>query len=409
MPRILVRFQDEELTLEVPEDRLIAAWLGPGDSSDRDDARRLAKALEEPRDFPPLRQAVVPGDRVVIPVGPGVPNITSFIQVVYEVLRESGVEAGDLTILAANGRDDWLHAELPAGVVFRTHDPDDQAQIAYLATTAEGRRIYLNRLLTDADFVLPIGGLVHDPIRGSLGPWSAVFPAMSDAETLREFHASAGRAGPDAVPGLDVESPTLREASEVCWLLGCQFQIGVVPAVSGVWDVVAGLGTSVMRDGIEALEKAWGSRVESRAELVILGIGRPGTPTTIEDLARGLATARRLARRGGKIVILSRTRGDFGPAMNASRGLESPREMLAALRGLEDSPDYLVARQFAASLAWADLYLHSDLDRDVVEEFSIVPLDRPEEAARLAALSGSCIVVSQGDRTHASVTGEANS
>ena len=54
----------------------------------------------------------------------------------------------------------------PAGVTFRTHDPDDRANLAYLATTAGGRRVYLDRDLTDADFVLPVGRLAYDPLLG---------------------------------------------------------------------------------------------------------------------------------------------------------------------------------------------------------------------------------------------------
>jgi hypothetical protein len=83
--------------------------------------------------------------------------------------------------------------------------------------------------------------------------------------------------------------------------------------------------------------------------------------------------------------------------------MDSPREGLRALRGLEGEPDYLAASRLAESLAWADLYLLSDLDRDTVDDLSIVPLDRPEEASRLAALSESYTVLSQGDRTHATV------
>ncbi len=65
------------------------------------------------------------------------------------------------------------------------HDPDDRAQIAYLASTKEGRRVYLNRLLTDADVVVPVGRLGYDPILGFRGPWSLLFPGLSDRETLR--------------------------------------------------------------------------------------------------------------------------------------------------------------------------------------------------------------------------------
>ena len=56
-------------------------------------------------------------------------------------------------------------------------------------------------------------------------------------------------------------------------------------------------------------------------------------------------------------------------------------------------------------LAWADVYLLSGLDREIVEDLSMVPLDHVDEARRLVAKSPSVIVVSQADLTRATVQG----
>ncbi len=55
------------------------------------------------------------------------------------------------------------------------------------------------------------------------------------------------------------------------------------------------------------------------------------------------------------------------------------------------------------------MFLASALDSDTVEGLSIVPLERPEQARRLAAASGSVTLVSRAELTHAEVTdGEAD-
>ncbi|MHC5540659.1 lactate racemase domain-containing protein, partial [Singulisphaera rosea] len=115
----------------------------------------------------------------------------------------------------------------------------------------------------------------------------------------------------------------------------------------------------------------------------------------------------RLVRRGGKIVALSRAGGTLGPAMQRLVGLDDPRNGKSALRGHEDDPDYSIAKQLAHSLAWADIYLLSTLERDVAEELGMIPLDRAEEARRLVASSASCLVVSHAELTRPDLADES--
>jgi hypothetical protein len=365
----------------------------------------LADALEHPRDYPPLRQAVVPGDRVVIALGDDVPDAAAVLGAVCEVFRAAGVDPESVTVLTDAEPRAGLSQAVPGGVTFRRHDPEDRANLAYLATTAAGRRVYLDRALTDADFVLPVGRLAYDPVLGYRGPWGVIFPGLSDAETRRTVRAGAGD---DHPPDPRRPRPVLAESAEVSWLLGSQFQVGLVAGVTGVVGVVAGLSATVLDQGVRAVEEAWAFRTGERAELVIAGIGRPGDPSGIDDVARGLATASRLVTRGGKIVVLSRAGGPIGPAVRRLFQADDPRAAAAALKGHESDSDYPAARQISRALAWADVYLLSALERDDVEDLAMIALDRPEEARRLAAVSGSCLVVSQADLAHAHVAGESD-
>jgi hypothetical protein len=400
--QVEVSFQGERLELDVPEGRLVAAWRGPAGVDTARVPGLLARALEEPRGFPPLRQAVVPGDRVVIALGAGVPEPSAVLEAVCQTLASGGVDRADMTVLTDPEPGSGEGLVVPDGVTLRRHAPDDRGEIAYLASTAEGRRVYLNRLLTDADFVLPVGRLGYEPVLGYGGPWGVIFPGLSDAETRQAFRALESVEPPDRRH----PRPALKESAEVSWLLGSQFQLGLVAGVTGMTEVVAGLNTTVFDEGSRAVDRAWGFRADSRAELVVVGIGRPGERSGIADLARGLTTATRLVQRGGKVVALSRAGGPLGPAVTRLLDLDDPRAGLSALKGQESAPDFAPARQLAAAVAWADVYLFSALDPDAVEGLSIIALDRPDEARRLAATSGSVVVVSQADQARARVSGE---
>ena len=150
------------------------------------------------------------------------------------------------------------------------------------------------------------------------------------------------------------------------------------PGRTGLLEVVAGRETSVRDRGIESLERHWTFRAPARAELVVAGVGRPGTSATLEDLADALATAMRLVQHGGKIILLSRASGPIGPALRRLMEVEDPKNAAAALRGHEAFEDYRVARRLARALAWADLFVYSALEPQIVEE----PRHRPPRTTR---------------------------
>jgi hypothetical protein len=119
-----------------------------------------------------------------------------------------------------------------------------------------------------------------------------------------------------------------------------------------------------------------------------------------------LASACRLVQRGGKIVVLSRAAGPLGPNVQRLRDAGDPKKGLTALRGHESEVDSVAARQLAQAANWADIYLLSALGADVSEDLSLFPLDRPEEARRLVASTGSCLVVSHAELTRCAVADE---
>ena len=162
MTQVSVEYHDEQLDFEVPEPSIVGVWRGPAGLGPREQLSALVHGLENPRNFPPLRQAVVPGDRVVIAWDPTIGEAGPVLETLAELFKAAGVEDGDLTVLTPpRGRENLVEVLLQGTKVI-VHDPDDRSQLAYLATTKQGRRVYLNRLLTDADLVVPVGRLGFD-------------------------------------------------------------------------------------------------------------------------------------------------------------------------------------------------------------------------------------------------------
>ena len=327
---VTVDFQGESLEFEIPEERVVGDWRGPEGMDAAETTAAVLQALESPRDFPPLRQLLVPGDRVAIAFDPTIPEAGRVLRALVEVLEGAGVDPDGLTIVMSSpssAEGNPLTSSIGRVVV---HDPDDRTQIAYLATTKEGRRVYLNRLLTDADVVVPVGRLGYDPIVGFRGPWSLMFPGLSDRETLRALRDRSRRLSGEG--GNDPDPAVLDESLEVSWLLGTQFFLGIVPAERGPFEVVAGRNAAVRERGIEVLQRSWTLKAPSRAELVVAAVGGPDSSGSLEDLAAALETATRLVQHGGKIVVLSRVSGSIGPALQRLKAADDPRAAADVLR-----------------------------------------------------------------------------
>jgi lactate racemase len=399
MMHVTVDYQDERLELDIPAERIVATWSAPVGLDRAGELAAIRDALEAPTDFPPLGRMIVPGDRVTIAFDTMIAQPQPILEVIFQTLKNAGVEAEDMTVLAPSPAGVRLENALWAGSTLVVHDPRDRSQLAYLAATKLGRRIYLNRALTDADVVIPVGRLGFDPITGYRGPWSLIFPESSELATI---DAQRGRFR-DEVDELTASraSASLDESFEVSWLLGSQFHVGVVPGHSGLVGVVAGREQAVRERGIARLESTWNFNALERAEMVVVGIGGPDLPATIDDLALGLATASRLVQHGGKIVALSRAQGTIGPAVSRLNDIDDPKQRTAALRGHECDDDFVTARRLAQALAWADVFVLSELTPDVVESLSIAVLDNAEQARRLVARSGSCSFVSRAELTRA--------
>ena len=393
--RIEVVGRDGPYTFEVGDDRVIGHGNGPAEGAGLADvAASTREALAGPVDFPSLVLAIVPEDHLAIAADPGMPGLDDVLVALVETARAAG--AGRITVVATGpgprvGPDD--------GVEWVVHDPSDRNAVAYLASTSEGHRVYLNRILTDADIVVPVGAIGHDPALGHSGPWSTLYPGMGDRDARARFRSLAVEDPPDH----DRPRPGFAESVEVSWLLGSQFQVGLVQGASAPIAVVAGLDTSVRVRGPAAVDAAWSLAFPDRADLVVVAVGSPGRPSTIDDLSLGLATAARAARRGGKIVAFARVDDEPGAALGRLAKSEGTRAGLASLRGLEAEPDYLAARRVAAAVAWADVYLHANLDADLVDDLGMIAVDRPEDARKLADRAPSSIFIGQADRARVAI------
>lgn len=370
-------------------------------------AELCRRSLAEPLGYPEITRCVVPGDRVVIAVDPETPFVIDAICAVCEQLQTVPDGGVQMTLLLPDDPEkqswSWLLEQLPVHVLehftVHIHNPSDQTVISYLASSANGERIYLNHLLTDADLIVSIGFIAFDSLLGFRGTSSSLFPAFSDLET-RQGHHSQGH--PELSP--DQQRVYRELVDEVGWLLGTQFTIQVVPGTAlHPAAILAGMPDIVMERGRELVNEVWRVSLEEPADAIVLTVPG-GTPFGWKQLGNALEQASSLVSQGGRIIAIADLAEPHGPAATLLRRSQEPDDLLKPLRR-EPTADAIEIAQLINALRRARVYLFSRLAPEIVEEMGMIPVASSEELRRLVSTITNCRIIPFANYTWCEIEG----
>ena len=384
------------IELDVPPDRLVAEFRAPSGTAICDPAAAVAAGLKDPVDFPPLSQATVPGDRVAVALDPSVPRYTAIVAGLVQTLLDCDIRPADIAIVEPASEEQPQRpdprGDLPAAVAGEVqrviHDPHDLKQLSYLAVSAAGHPVYLNRTLCDAELVVPINCLHATRSLGLHGKHAGLFPAFSNQETIDRFRQlDCCQAAADRQRWTD-------QVDAVGWLLGVAIAIAAVPAAAGqLLHILPGEVESVYRQGQSLADAAWEFQAPHRVGLVIASIGTGGGEPTWYDVARGLAAAGSIMADDGATVICTDLKTSPGPAL---RRIGDAEDLDAALAEAcrDTAADASTAAELVRALLRGRVYLMSNLDADLVEQTGMAPVATEAEIGRLARQHESCILLS---------------
>jgi nickel-dependent lactate racemase len=406
MPSVLRFGATSSVELEFSEGVLLAECGNPS-VENRNPSSEVKRALADPLDYPQLTQCILPGDHVVVALERGVPQAAEVVGAIVRCLVEVGVDPDGLTVLrtqsdAEAGLGDpapWIDPAVRERLTLVTHDPNARPSLAYLAATESGEPIHLNRVLTDADVVLPVGCVQGREAGRFRSVASHVYPSFSDQRTLLRFREVESRAARAAQ-----RKQLAQEVRHVGWLLGLTFSIQIVPGPGDqILHVLAGELATVHRRARQLYEAAWRCTVPRRARLVVAAIEGGADRQTWHEIGRAVAAAGALVEDGGTIAICSDLVSAPGPALQRLAAAPSRQEALRQIRK-EKPADALPAAQLAQALGRAKLYLLSRLDETILEDLEIAPINESDELVRLTQRYDSCILLSNASRAMVTTT-----
>ena len=389
-------------------DRLVSNTGQPSANPIDDVAAAVAAALIDPVDFPSLTLSVVPGDTVAVAVDRELPQVGSVTAAVIATLLDANVAAEQILVVLADANDEsriveMLPTDIVAAIRIATHDPADKNALAYLAASAAGDPIYVNRIICDADFAIPIGRVVIDTVTGEYTVTGGVFPSFADIGTQQRLATRTADGEPDT---------SKREVDEAQWLLGARF---TVQLISGAGDTLlqamAGDIDSVRAKVAGLADSLWNFDVPDQAALVVAAIPGDASQQTWANVARAVTASARIVQDDGDqpaaIAICTDLEHPPGPATRLIIGCASLEEAESLITEGE-FVDADVAVQLIRVLRHTKIYLLSQLAENIVEDLGMAYVADASEVNNLCQRHATCTLVANAQHAWPSLAGTSS-
>ncbi len=320
-------------------------------------SQAIASGFAEPIDFPPIPQAVLAEDTIVIAVEPETPCGLEIAKRVAARFEQLGNSPSRIAILLADP------AASPSEGVF-VHDPQSSEQMAYLCADRQGTPIYVNRMLFDADIVVPVGS----GDGGRMG--NQLCPAFCDRETQAYWQQLPSSQAPALARLVDSN-------------LGIFWQIRIVTAPGGqVLRIMVGSSDAVQQQSAELGLQVWQLNIDAPVDMVVATIESESCQTW-PHLREAILNADQVAKDDAILVLCTELRGQppaFWPAGSRSRN-----KLDASLQ------DVFQRRH---------VYLASRLSQAATEKYGFGYLEDSGQIQKLIDQHETCLLLRDAHRVH---------
>jgi len=267
------------LSFRLPRENLLMVVEPAEVAPAADPAAAVLRAVREPVGAPALRSVVKPGQKVLVLIDDNT-RPTPQAQILPSLLHEiasAGAQV-DVRILIASGTHRAMTPEeirrkvgdeIAARYPILNHDWADEANLVDLGVTPKGTPIKVNRLVTEADLVVAVGGTVPHCLAGWAGGAKIIQPGVCGQDTTNMTHA-LNMVSP--MPHLGrLDNPMRQEIEEIVKLVPLHFMVNAVLDRHGrIVHIVAGEPQRSHRRSVELARAIWEVPVPGLGDIVVV-------------------------------------------------------------------------------------------------------------------------------------------
>lgn len=355
----------------------------------------IRKALSQPVEYPELKLAITPDDRLAIVL---VDQFNGFLEILVAVLEHiagAGVAMGNVSLvcLACTNSDSWLDS-LPDEfneIKIEVHNPDNKKSHSFLTSSDEIGKIYLNRTIIEADQVVVLGKRQYDPYFGISGAEADLFPALANSEVISA--CSKEVLGENANSDLGKQ-----QAIKVSWLLGAPYFIQILEGANGsVEDIFAG-ADKANRFAEKRLDEIWKQDALSTFDLVIALVGGADEKIGFVQLCRALVCAKRIVKKNGVIVLLAQAEFNLS---DIKKQLEM-KSIGKSEAGFSLVPPHLI-RQWVDAASQGKVYVSTFEGKDDIGRLLALPLRSAQELCDLGSNADGVAIIFDAHKSYINV------
>lgn len=380
-----------ELFAQLPDDKFakpqLDAKLNAKVEPDIDLSAAMKEALAAPVFYPGLSESIFPGDSIAIVLQSDLPHPKLVLELLLEQLSSVNVEPTDIVVVVTARTAEQIGIEpalyeqpesndpngMPppvftvefgfSGINFQVHNLENPAGLAYLVANEGAEPIHVNRIMVDADVILPVATAAPGDIHQQT---DCIFPDFSTLEIKRRFADGQG-SFVSRWQEIELANDTL----------GAFFSIQLVVAPGNVIrQVICGARKDATDLARAATNELWTFDWSGESDVTVATIETDSNDQTWDDFASALIMASRVSSTDGPLVVWSEL------SVSPDRKIRK-----ACMSQFEDGISGKLTKTMqhvAAIVNERPVYLRSRLKRNVVEELGLGFVESAQEVNRIA-------------------------
>lgn len=386
---IQLKYGNDIVSCRIPGNVRSNILVSPTETTARSLQESLINSLDNPVDSAPLSTMLSTETRltIVVPDKTRQCILDRILPILYTYVTGCGVSKDRITILFANGTHQpqtghdmksMLGDDIWHSLRVEQHNARDTGALDHVTTTSRGTKVYLNKIVTGADIVITVGGILHHYFAGFGGGSKLLIPGVAGYETAKQNHSytideSGGFHAGCRDGNLDT-NPVYLDIIEAVRCIPNVFSINVIldslnrPAGFFSGDIV-----TAHRKGSELAASLYEVAIREQADIVIVSPGGAPRDSTFIQSHKAIHHAFYAVKPGGSIIVTAACYDGIGSSTFLD-WFAIPYDSLGSNLVSSYSLNGHTALSLRTKLHRTGISLLSELDNTTVTQMDIKPV-----------------------------------